>query len=157
MGRRDNPGVHDTIQAIGANPLDLASLGEPQEHRLHARGHLADFVQEQRAAIGEDGEARFVAIGIRETTPDVTEEFRLDQRVGQRRAIDRHEMMTTPGARLMDEAGHDLFPDTRLAFDQDFRVRTRGRLDLAPQLQKRWMITQEEDIGVYWFFSLGTK
>ena len=71
--------------------LDLAGFEEAQEQRLHAQAHLADFVEEQRAAVGELQLARLVAVGAREAALDVAEELRFEQRLGQPGAVDRDE------------------------------------------------------------------
>src|SRR5262245_1745385 len=51
--RGDDPDVDLRLRLIGADRLDFAVLEEPQQQRLHAQAHLADFVEEERAAMCE--------------------------------------------------------------------------------------------------------
>ena len=49
VGRGDEADVDARVRAVGADALDLAGLEEAQQHDLHARAHLADFVEEDGA------------------------------------------------------------------------------------------------------------
>jgi hypothetical protein len=55
----------------------------------------------------------------------VTEELRLEERVGQRRAVQAEERPTRAPREPVQRLGDDLLADTRLAQDQDGQV-TRG-------------------------------
>ncbi len=46
VGGRDHPNVDARLRLIRTDGLDLAVLEKPQQERLHAQAHLADFVQE---------------------------------------------------------------------------------------------------------------
>ena len=72
-------------RAVGADLLQLAGLEEPQQQALHAQRHLADFVEEDRAAVGQFELARLVAVGAGEAALDVAEQLRLEERFGQAR------------------------------------------------------------------------
>ena len=63
---------------------------EAQQESLHPQGHLANFIQEDRAAIGELELARLVAIGAGKTSLHVTEELRLEKGLGQSGTVDGH-------------------------------------------------------------------
>ena len=58
---------------VRSDRLDFAGLEEPQQQRLHAQAHLADFVEEQRAACASCELSRLVAIGAGEAALDVPE------------------------------------------------------------------------------------
>src|SRR5580693_1804407 len=60
------------------------------------------------------------------------EQLRLEQRLGQRRAIDRDERAAAARRGAMDEPRHDLLPHTRLALQTRGRLRRRD-LDRPPQ------------------------
>ena len=49
IGRGDQPDVDARVRAVGADALNFAGLEEAQQHDLHARAHLADFVEEHGA------------------------------------------------------------------------------------------------------------
>ncbi len=66
-------------------------LQHVQQLRLQRRRHLADLVEEQRAAMGLDEQPRALAGGARERSARVTEQLALQQGLGQRRAVHRYE------------------------------------------------------------------
>src|SRR5206468_899812 len=60
----------------------------------------------------------------------VPEELALDQRLWQRRAIDRHEGTGRPAASLVDESGQELFAASRFTKQQNRGVAWRGERGL---------------------------
>ena len=72
-----------------AERLHLALLQHPQELDLQRRRHVADLVEEERAAVGLLEAARLVAVGPVKAPRTWPNSSRLEQRVGQRRAVDR--------------------------------------------------------------------
>ena len=50
MGGGDEPHV-GFDRLVAADPLEMLLLQDPQDLALHERSHVADFVQEQRAAV----------------------------------------------------------------------------------------------------------
>ena len=64
---------------LGADALNLAALQEAQQQRLHPQAHLADFVHEDRAAVGQFEPAPLVAVGVGEAPLHVPEHFRFEQ------------------------------------------------------------------------------
>ena len=118
----DDPDIDPGLLAIGADRLYFAILQKPQEDRLHAQAHLADFVQEQRAAIRKLQKSRLVAVGARKAALDVSEELGLEERLGQAGTIDGHEGPRLPGRRRMDAARHEILADAALARDEDLGI-----------------------------------
>ena len=78
--------------------LQLAGLEEAQQQPLHAQRHLADLVEKDRALVGELELAGLVAVGAGEAALDVTEQLRLQQRLGHARAVDGHKRLADPWA-----------------------------------------------------------
>src|SRR5205814_503743 len=77
-------------------------LKDAQQLHLRRRCHLADFVQKQRAAIRKL-EAALAAIGgSSECALFVPEDLALEERLGNRRAIDRDERKGRAGAQLVN-------------------------------------------------------
>ena len=75
---------------------DLPLLENSQQPRLHRERHVANLVEEQRAAVRlADAPRRAIAAGTGERTWTVAEQFGFDQRLGKRRAVDGNER---PGA-----------------------------------------------------------
>ena len=107
---------------LGADLLQLAGLEEAQQQPLHAQRHLADFVEEDRALVGDFELARLVAIGAGEAALDVAEQLRLEQRLGQAGAVDRDEGSRGAGPLRLNRAGDELLADAALAGDEHLRV-----------------------------------
>ena len=91
VGGRDHPNVDARLRLIRTHGLDLAVLEKPQQERLHAQAHLADFVQEQRAAMRQLELAALVAVGAGEAAFDVSEQLGLEERFRQAGAVHGHE------------------------------------------------------------------
>ena len=89
VGGRDDSDVHMSGRPLGADALHLSGLKEPQEHALHARAHLARFVQERGTPIRDLQQARLVTKRTGKAAADVTEELGFEQRVGQPGTVDR--------------------------------------------------------------------
>ena len=79
------------LLGAAAEPAEAALLQHAQQLDLRRRRHLADLVEEQRAAVGQL-EAALPAIGgAGEGALLVAEDLALEQRLGNRRAVDRDE------------------------------------------------------------------
>ena len=85
---------------------------------LACHGHLAHFVQQQRAARGqlEAAESPFHRAG--EGALLVAEDLALDQRFGNRRAVDRDEWPRLARAQIVQRARHQFLAGAALAGDQ---------------------------------------
>ena len=66
---------------VAADPLELSLLQEPQELGLRGRGHVAHFVQKERAAVGLFELADAAAVGAGEGPAFVAEELALHRRL----------------------------------------------------------------------------
>ena len=91
VGGGDDAHVHLGLHVVGADGLHLAVLEKPQQQRLHAQAHLADFVEEERAAVRELQLARLVAVRAGEAALHVAEQLRFEQRLGEAGAVHRDE------------------------------------------------------------------
>ena len=91
--------------------------------------HLADLVEEQRAAVGQL-ETALPPIGrAGERALLVAEDLALEQRLGNRRAVDRHKRKRRARAELVDRLRDQLLAGARLAGDEHRRARRRRLLD----------------------------
>src|SRR5262245_59685425 len=100
IGRGDDAHAHRLLDARTGTP-ELLLLQYAQELHLRGRRHLAELVEEQSAAIREL-EAALAAIGrAGERAFFVAEDLALQQRFGNRRAVDRDELERRAGAELM--------------------------------------------------------
>ena len=80
VGGADHPDVDPGHLAVGADRLDLAGLEEAEQQGLHPQRHLADFVEEDGAAVGDLQQARPVAVRVGEAALDVAEQLGFEQR-----------------------------------------------------------------------------
>ena len=71
--------------ARAADGADHALLQRAQELGLQAERHLADLVEEERAARRLDEEARAARLRVGEGAAHVAEQLALEQRLGHRR------------------------------------------------------------------------
>ena len=100
-------------------------LQDPENLGLDRGAHVADFVQEQAAAVGLLEAADSLAIGAGEGALLVAEQLRLEQRLGQRRAVHFDEVARRAVRVVMNRAGDELLARARLAPDQHGRVALR--------------------------------
>ena len=126
IGRCDDTDVGNRRGLVRTDRLDFTGLEEPEQERLHPQAHFTHFVEEQRAAMRELQLARLVAIGAREAALDVTEQLRLEQRLGQTRAVHRDEGAPRAARSHVDGAGDEVLADPAFAGDQDLRFADRG-------------------------------
>ena len=99
--------------------------------------HVADFVEEQRAAVGlfEAADALLVRARVRALL--VPEELGLEQVLLQRRAVDLDERARRSVRVVVDRAGDQFLARARFAADQHRRVAARHLLHDAEHLLQR--------------------
>src|SRR5262245_27318382 len=110
---RDDPGVHRGRLGT-TDRQDALVLDDPQQLDLKLQGHLADLVQEEGAVAGRHEETRIRLHGGGEGAAEVTEELALEQGLGDRAAVDGHEVAVLTRARRVHGAGHQLLADSAL-------------------------------------------
>ena len=94
---------------------------------------MPDFVEEQRALVRLLEPSLPVADGAGERAAHVAEELRLEQRFGNRAAVERDEPMRAARAVVVDRARDDLLAGAGLAGDENRAV---GRGDGLEQLEQ---------------------
>ena len=136
VGRGDDAHV-DLNRARSAEPFELLFLEHAQDLRLRALAHVADFVEEQRAAVGllEAADAHAVRAG--EGALLVTEELGLEQVFLKRSRVDLDERAFSARRSVVDRAGDQFLARAGLAANQHGRVAVRNLLhDLEDVLQR---------------------
>src|SRR5262249_16723974 len=119
--RRDDADV-DRLLGAPAEPPELPLLQHAEQLHLRGRRHLADLIEEERAAIGEL-EAALPPIGrAGERAFLVAEDLALEKRLGNRGAVDRHERKRGARAELMNRLRDELLAGARFAGDQPRRA-----------------------------------
>ena len=107
---------------VPADALELLLLQHAQHLGLRGRGHVADLVEEERAAVGLLELADALPVGAGERALLVAEQFALEQRLGDRGAVDRQERLVGAVGVLVDRAGDQFLAGAALAEDQHGHV-----------------------------------
>ena len=94
--------------------------------------HVADLVEEDRAAVGLLELADLLLGRAGERALLVAEQLRFDQLLGNRGAVDLHEPLAAAEAVAVDRARDELLADAALAEQQHGRVGRRRALDRVP-------------------------
>ena len=133
VGRRHDPHVDPTWQVL-TESADLAVLEHPQQLGLCPRRQLADFIQEQRAPIRRLEQPGAFGHRAGERAAGVAKELRLDELIGQGRAVDRAEAPVGPPAEPVDRAGHQFLSAPALPCHQHGIRGLRDTAHRTPQL-----------------------
>ncbi|VWC31545.1 hypothetical protein BPS26883_06440 [Burkholderia pseudomultivorans] len=95
----------DAHRRVAAERHDLAVGEHAQQARLQRERHVADFVEKQRAAVGQrDLAARAVLARAGERAGRIAEQLALDQRFRQRAAVDGDERPRAARAGIVNRA-----------------------------------------------------
>ena len=130
MRRRDDAHVAAN-GPIAADPLETALLQHAQQLDLHLQRHVADLIEEQRAALGEFEASEAGRQRAGEGALFVTEQLAFQKIGGNRAAIDRHERMPGAPGQFMDVAGDHFLAGSRLAENQHIGIEGSDLLDQA--------------------------
>lgn len=103
----------------GADALELALLEDAQELGLRIQGHVADFIEEERAVVGLFETAGAGLNGSSEGSADVPEQLGFEQGFGQGGAIDGDHGEVGARAGQVDGAGGGLLSGSGFAGDKD--------------------------------------
>src|SRR6266542_2535184 len=129
--RGDDPDVHlDRLRP--AEPLHDAVLQHAQELHLDRRRHLPHLVEEQRAAMGAFEAALLAPGGAGERALLVPEELRLEDGLGDRRAVDGDERLARARRQLVQHARGQLLAGPALSAEEH---RRRGGARLAERVE----------------------
>ena len=125
------------IGALPSNAFELLLLQGPQELDLHAHGNIADLVEKERAAIREleAPELGLDCPGKRALL--MAKELALEQRLGERSAVDLDEGPFLSLAAVVNGSGDELLAGTTLAPHEDRGVGSRDLLDGLEDLLHR--------------------
>ncbi len=104
-------------------------LQHAQDLGLRVLAHVADFVEEQAAAVGLLEAADALLVGAGEGALLVAEQLGLEQVLLQRGAVHLDEVAAGARRVVVDGAGDQLLAGARFAADQDRRVAARDLLD----------------------------
>jgi hypothetical protein len=114
---------------------------------LHGERHLADLVEQQRSAVRELELALAGRDGAGEGATLVAEQFRLEQGLRDRGAVDADEWPVAARTRVVDGAGDDLLARSALALQEHGAARISDHGDLLAQLLDR-RVASEQPMGL---------
>ena len=120
IGRRQHSHV-DRDVALAAQARELAILQNVQQLGLQRRMHLADFVQEKRAGVGQIELAELLPVGAGERAGLVAKQLALQQFVRNRRAVHLHERLVVAAGLRIDHARNNFLAGATLAANQHRR------------------------------------
>ena len=133
VGGRDDPDV-DANRPRRAEALELAVLQHAEQLRLRFRRQLADFVEEDRPAVGELEAPHLRRARVGERALLAAEQLAFDQRRRQRRAVDADETGIAAGTLAVDRVSRHALPRAGFAEQQHRRVRRRHLLQAEPHV-----------------------
>ena len=133
------------IGCLAADALELLLLQRAQQLDLHRGRDVADLVEEQRAAVGELEPAELLLDRAGERALLVAEQLALEQRLGQRAAVDLDERAVRALAEPVDRARDQLLAGAALAGDEHGGVARRDLLDRAPH--DRHLLAAADQLG----------
>ena len=141
--RRSNDPHVDGNHPRAAHALHLACFEHTQELRLKTDVELADFVQEERAAIGHF-EAALLAVGrTGKGAAFVAKQNAFDEVRGDRAAVLHDEGPLCALRRAMNGARNELLAGARLAANEHGEVRSRHLLEDRENLAHSHAVSDE--------------
>ena len=117
VGRGEDAEVGELLLAPADTP-EAPGLEHAQQLDLEGGGHLGDFVEEQGPARGVLEQSGMVGERPGEGASLVAEQLGLEQRLGDRRAVDRDEGRARAPGHLVQHLGHEVLAGAALAGDE---------------------------------------
>ena len=142
MGCRYQPEV-GVLFIPGTQGAELAAFQHPQQFRLQGHGHVADFIQEQGAAVGPGQQAFLGLVRPGEGTLGVAEQFAFQQAVRDGGTVDHHHGAVGPVRHVVDPPGNDVFATAGFALDQHRQLAAGGTHYLGPQVDHGFRVTNQ--------------
>ena len=137
VGGREHAHVH-ADQLVPADPLEGPLLQGAQQLHLQLGRHVADLVEEYRAAVGQLELAEAALLGVGERALLVAEQLGLEQGDGNGRRRDAHERPPRAAAVVVQRARHHFLAGAGLAAQQHADVGGRDAADgLVDLLHRR--------------------
>ena len=147
VGRRQHARVHLDPRRP-ADRLHRLLLQHAQHLGLRLQAHVADLVEEDRAAVGDLELAAPIRDGAGERAAHVAEQLALDQLFGNRRAVDLDERRRPAPAQRVDRARDELLAGAVLAVDEHAAVGRRRHRHLLAQLAHRVALAHHRLVAI---------
>src|SRR5208337_3542483 len=126
----------DFFGPSAAQPLELTFLQSSQQFRLDFDGNVPDFVQEERALVGQFEPANFLGDRARKRTALMAKQFTLEQSGWNCGAVQLHKGPILAPAAFMDCARNQFLPRTGFAQEQNSRIAGSDGFDEIKNMAK---------------------
>src|SRR5215467_9851962 len=113
----------DLVRVVAAKPLEFLLLQDPKQFCLELERNVADLVEKQRALVRQFEAPRLLGDRPRKGSLFVPEKLALQQTERYRGTIQLDEGSLPAPAQIVDGARNEFFAGSRLAQDQDARIR----------------------------------
>ena len=148
IGRSHHPHVELELSPA-ADPHHHPILQHPQQLGLHRQRQLADLIQKQCSAIGLLESARLGSHRAGEGAALVAEKLRLEQTLGDGRAIDFDKGLVGARAGMMDRAGKELLAGSGVTQQQHGEIAASQSPGIGEALLQGRRIAQDAEIGQF--------
>src|SRR5439155_14903932 len=118
VGGRQQPHIH-LDRLVAADAKDFLVLQDAQQLRLKRDGHVADFIEKERAAVGVLEAALAEPVSARIRAGLVAEELVLQQILIQRRAVHGDERLVLAGTVGVNRLGDQLLARAGFALNEN--------------------------------------
>ena len=133
MGSAEDAHI-DLDLAVATDPAKAAVVEKAQQLGLQVGRHLANFIEEYRALVGQFHQPWLApALGSGEGAGGITEQLALGEVFRQRRAVQGQERRAMASADGVAGAGHQFLAGAGFTLDQQRRI--QGRDPLRPSLE----------------------
>ena len=132
VGGRNDADV-DGFHLAAADADDRPVFEHAEQFDLHVETHVADFVEEERPALGRFKMADAAGMGAGKAALFMPEKFGFDQFAGDRAAVDRGESLAGADAFVVNGAGDEFLARTRRAAEHHRSVRAGDAADHLAQ------------------------
>ena len=139
----------DLERAARADPRHLAIFDRAQQPVLGGAGQSGELVEEERAAIGFLEAARPRLGGAGEGAGLVAEQFRLDQSLGQGRAVHDDQRPVPAGGQVVQALGDQLLAGAALADDEHRPVERRGAAGALDRVEEGGGLADELGVALH--------
>src|SRR2546426_2113959 len=134
---RRNEADVDGNDSASTQGKDFTAFEHAQDFCLCHRRHLADLIEQNRAARRQTQLALVTLLRAREGALLITKEFALEKGVRNRSAVDAQKGLATPGAGGMNAFSNAFLARTGIPGDEHMSIRTADFADVVPEVEHR--------------------
>src|SRR5207249_10272373 len=133
----------DFNRPLSAKPTELAILQNVKQFRLQVWRPLSDLIKQNATFVCEFKFAGLLANGASECTALVSKQFRLQEVLWERRAVNFHHGFVGTTGMPVDETGDHFFARTGFSKDENGNVSPCDPTGDIPHLEHLWTARNE--------------